>query len=168
MDKLLNPDTGLVIWTVVTFLSLVFILKSFAWGPLLSALEEREARMKAEREGAEAARAEAERIKADLEAEMAGLDAKSRELLSKAMKDGDALRARLKAAAEADAKRITEKTMAELADEKERLVRELRREVTSLSVMAAEKLLRKSVDDEVQKTVLESFFKDLDSQKRAN
>ncbi|MEK7858881.1 MAG: F0F1 ATP synthase subunit B [Elusimicrobiota bacterium] len=168
MDKLLQPDTGLVIWTIVTFMALVFILKKVAWGPLLASIEEREARMKDERRRAEEARAAAEKIRAELEAEMAAVSAKSRELLAQATKDGEALRAALKSAAEADAQKIKDKTMAELSEEKERLVRDLRKEVASLSILAAEKLMRKSVDDGVQKTVLEGFFKDLEGQKRHN
>lgn len=168
MDKLLQPDTGLVIWTIITFLLLVFILKKFAWGPLLHAIEEREARMKADLEGARAARAEAERIRAQIEAEMSGLQSKSRELLLKAQQDAEALGARLKAGAEEDAGRIRQKTMSDLEAEKQRLVRELRQEVASLSILAAERLLRKSVDDGVQKTVLEGFFKDLEAKKVKN
>ena len=168
MDKLLQPDTGLVIWTIVTFMALVFILKKVAWGPLLASIEEREARMKDERRRAEEARAAAEKIRAELEAEMAAVSAKSRELLAQATKDGEALRAALKSAAEADAQKIKDKTMAELSEEKERLVRDLSKEVASLSILAAEKLMRKSVDDGVQKTVLEGFFKDLEGQKRHN
>ena len=73
MDTLLNPDTGLVIWTVVTFLCLVFLLKKFAWGPLVGAIEEREAKLRADREGAEAARRQAEGIRAELEQRIADL-----------------------------------------------------------------------------------------------
>ncbi|MEK7388197.1 MAG: F0F1 ATP synthase subunit B [Elusimicrobiota bacterium] len=165
MDKLLSPDAGLMIWTIVTFLCLVTILKVFAWGPLLHAVEEREARLKADREGAEKARSEAERIQRELEAQLAGVQLKSKDLLAAAAKDGEALRSRLKAEAEADAQAIREKTSADLAAEKDRLVGDLRKEVAQLSVMAAEKLMRKSVDDGVKKTVLEGFFKDLDSSK---
>lgn len=165
MDKLLNPDTGLIVWTIITFLCLVFIMKKLAWGPLLHAIDERESRLKAEREGAESARKEAERIKNELDAQMNSLNAKTRELLAQAQKDADALRAQLKAAAESDSAKIREKTMQELADEKERLVRDLRKEVAGLSVIAAERLMRKSVDENVQKTVLEGFYKDLESKK---
>ncbi|MBI3288677.1 MAG: F0F1 ATP synthase subunit B [Elusimicrobia bacterium] len=165
MDKLLNPDTGLMIWTIVTFFSLVAILKMFAWGPLLKAIDDREARLKADREAAEKARCEAERIQKELEAQMSGVQAKSKELLAAAAKDGEALRAKLKAEAEADAQAIKIKTAGELAAEKDRLVSDLRKEVAQLSVLAAEKLLRKSVDDGVQKSVLEGFFKDLDASK---
>lgn len=167
MDKILNPDTGLMIWTIVTFLCLVGILKAFAWGPLLHALEEREARIKADRDGAEKARAEAERIQRELEAQMAGVQAKSKELIAAATKDGEALRAKLKAEAEADAAAIKAKTSADLVAEKEKLVGELRKEVATLSVMAAEKLMRKTVDEGVQKSVLDGFFKDLESAKKA-
>jgi len=167
MDKLIVPDTGLMFWTIVTFLCLVVILKKAAWGPLLKAIDEREYRLKEDRLAAEKARAEAERIQKELEAHMSGVQAKSRELLAAAAKDGEALRARLKAEAEADARAIQEKTAAELVAEKNRLVGDLRREVASLSVMAAEKLMHKSVDDGVQKTVLEGFFKDLDASQKA-
>ena len=168
MDKLLNPDTGLLIWTIVTFLALVFILKKLAWGPMLHAIEEREARMKRDLEGAQQARADAQRIKDDLEGQMNGLQAKSREMLAQTQKEAEVLRAQLKAAAEADSAKIREKTMQELSDEKERLVRDLRKEVASLSILAAERLMRKSVDEGVQKTVLEGFFKDLETQKGHN
>ena len=165
MDKLLNPDTGLMIWVIVTFLCLVGILKLFAWGPLLGAIEAREGRIKADREGAEKARAEAERIQKDFEAQMAAVQARSKELLAAAMKDGEVLRAKLKAEAEADAQGIKDKTMADLAAEKNRLVGELRKETADIAVKAAEKLMRKTVDAGVQKTVLDGFFKDLESSK---
>ena len=168
MDQLLNPDTGLMIWVIITFLCLVGILRMFAWGPLLGAIEAREGRIKADREGAEKARAEAERIQKDFESQMAGVAAKTKELLAAATKDGEALRARLKAEAEADAQAIKDKTMADLATEKNRLVGELRRETASLAVQAAEKLMRKTVDAGVQKTVLDGFFKDLESSKAGN
>jgi F-type H+-transporting ATPase subunit b len=167
MGDLLTPDLGLAVWTVVTFLILVGVLKAFAWGPLLKAVEEREARLKADREGAENARAEAERIQKELEAQLAGIQAKTKDLLAAATKDGETLRAKLKAEAEADAAAIKSKTAAELIIEKQKLVGELRREVASLSVLAAEKLLHKSVDAGVQKSVLDGFFKDLESTKKA-
>ena len=167
MDTLLQPDTGLIIWTIITFVALVVLLKMFAWGPLLAAIEEREHKMKSDLDGARAARDEAEKIRQKLEADMAGLQAQGREMLAQATKDAEVLRAKLQASAEADAQKIKDKTMAELDDEKQRLVRELRKEVSTLSIMAAEKLLRKTVDEGVQKSVLDSFFKELE-QKRSN
>lgn len=166
MDKLLSPDSGLIVWTVLTFLSLVFVLGKLAWGPLIEAIEEREAKIKADRAAAESARAASEKIKAELEAEIAALESRGREMLSRAMREGEALRSSLESQAEASARKLKEKTLAELAEEKARLVGELRAEVAELSVLAAEKLLRRSVNDEDQKAALDSFFKDLDGRQR--
>ncbi len=161
MDKLLNPEPGLMIWTIVTFISMVFLLKKFAWGPLLHSIEAREEKMRSEREAAEQARAEAQRIQADLEARLADIDAKSREMLAEAAKQAEALRARHSAEAKEEAERLMAKTRAGLEEEKRRLTVELRQEVASLSVAAAEKLVRKSVDAGVRKTVLDQFFEEL-------
>ncbi len=163
MDKLLQPDPGLMIWTIITFLVLVAILKKAAWGPLLAAIEARERRLGEERAAAEKARAQAERIQRELEEKLSSVHAQSRELLAAAARDGESLRAKLRAAAEDDARAIKDKTAAELAAEKNKLVAELRAHVADLSVSVAEKLIGKSVDDGVQKSVLDGFFKDLDA-----
>ena len=148
-------------WTVVTFLALVAILKRYAWGPLLAAVAERESRLKADAAAAQAARDEAGRIKDELAAQLAGLEARRQDVLSRAAKDGESVLARYKSAAEEDSRRLRDKTLAELDREKERLIGELRREVADLSVSAAERLLRRSVDPAVEKTVLEDFLKDV-------
>ncbi|MDE2040472.1 MAG: F0F1 ATP synthase subunit B [Elusimicrobia bacterium] len=168
MNRLLDPDTGMIIWTIVTFLALVLVLKLSAWGPLLRAIAERDSRIKANVDAAEAARAAAEQVRADLDVQMAGLSAKGRELLAQAQKEAEALRIRLRASAEADSASLRQKTMQDLAAEKDRLVGELRKEVAGLSVLAAEKLIRKSIDAGVQKSVLEDFYRDLDARKAAN
>ena len=168
MDTLLNPDKGLIIWTIISFLVLVAILKTFAWGPLLHAIEEREAAMRREREQAEKARQEAERIQQEMAAQLAGIEAKAKELLSQAGKEGEVLRAKLKATAEEEVKALTEKTRAQLEEEKRRLVGELRKEVASLSVLAAERLIHKSIDAGVQKSVMDEFIKDLSSKDAKN
>ncbi len=167
MEKLFTPDVGLMVWTVVTFALLLGILGRFGWGPMIVAIEQREGRLREERQAAEAARAEAQRIQADLEGKLADLDRRSREILAAAAKEADALRAQNAAQAQAQAKQILGDARIELEEEKQRLVRDLRKEVAALSVLAAEKLLRKTVDESIQKNVLESFFKDLDA-KRIN
>ncbi len=161
MEKLVSPDPGLMLWTVVTFLILAAVLKRFAWGPLLAAIARREAGLKADVEAAKKARDDSERIKAELAAGLAEAGARRQETLARAAREGEALLAKFKAAAEEESRRLREKTAAELAREKERLVGELRREVAGLSVAAAEKLLRRSVDPAVEKAVLDDFLKDV-------
>jgi len=163
MDRLLSPDPGMMLWTIVTFLALAAVLKRYAWGPLLSAISAREARLKADAAAAQAARDESQRIQAELAAQLAGIEARRQEALDRAAKDGEAVLAQFQAAAEKEARDLRDKTMAELGRAKERLTRELRRDVADISVRAAEKLLRRSVDPAVEKRVLDEFLQDLES-----
>ncbi|MFC1679332.1 F0F1 ATP synthase subunit B [Elusimicrobiota bacterium] len=168
MDNLLNPDPGLVIWTIVSFLVLVTLLRVFAWGPLLAAVDEREKHLDEQRRGAEKAREEAEKIQRDLDERLRSAAEEARGIMAEAGKDGEALRAKLKAEAEGQAKGMLDKTRAQLDEERRRLVRDLRHEVATLSLKAAERLMHKTVDSGVQKVVLEEFFSELDQKGARN
>jgi F-type H+-transporting ATPase subunit b len=161
MDTLLNPDIGLLIWTIISFLLLVALLRIFAWGPLLGAVEEREHRLQNEREAAEGARQAAEKLKAELDQQLALIQARTQEALSQAMQQGAKTRDEIVRAAQDEAKALLEKSRRQLEEEKERLVRELRKDVSELSVRAAERLIKKSVDAGVQKSVLDDFLGEL-------
>jgi len=162
LDKLLDPHAGLMIWTVISFLVLVLLMKKFAWNAILGAVEARESRLREEREAAEKARREAERIQGEVESRLANASEEAKSLLAQAGKDGEAMRGKLKADAEGEAKVLVEKTRAQLEEERRRLVGELRSEVASLSLMAAERIMRKSVDKSVSKDALDQFFGELE------
>jgi F-type H+-transporting ATPase subunit b len=168
LDKMLDPHAGLMIWTVISFLVLVGLMKALAWGPLLGVVEAREQALRDEREKAEKARQEAENIHKDLEARLANAQAAVKEIIQQANKDGDKVRAKLREDAEAESKAMLEKTRKQLEEDKNRLVGELRDEVASLSVMAAERLIKKSVDGGVKKSVLDGFFGDLEKAEKKN
>jgi len=167
MGDLLNPDIGLMIWTIISFLILVVLLRVLAWGPLLASIDAREKGLREERERAEKAREESEKIQQDLEKRMAGATEEAKGLVAQASKDAEALRQKLKGEAEDEAKGLIDKARVQLNDEKNKLVGELREEVVSLSVSAAERLMKKSVDETVQKTVLDDFFSQLEKEKAA-
>lgn len=168
LDKLLDPHTGLMIWTIISFAVLVALMKRFAWGPILGIVEKREKDLREESEKAEAARAEAERIQSELEERLANAQTEVKEILARANKDGESVRSQLKEEATLESKNIIDKTRAQLEEEKGRLVLELRGEVATLSVMAAERLIKKSVDVGVRKDVLDTFFKDIDKAEALN
>jgi F-type H+-transporting ATPase subunit b len=166
MDKLLNPDIGLTLWTLVTFACVVFVLGKFAWGPILSALEARETQIKNDLSAADEARRAAETSRRDFEAKLAEMQAKTQALLAQAEKDGRKVREDMLKAAQDESARLSEKTRKELAEEQRRLVQELRGEVASLSVAAAEKLLSRSVDKAVQDKVLQEAAADIEKWSR--
>ena len=163
MENLLKPDLGLMVWTVVTFLIMVVVLKKIAWGPLLKALEDREEKIKGEVAAAERNRMDMERIKSEYESQLAGIEARARALLTEAEQKGSQARDAILKDAEAQARKLQEKARAELEAEKEKLVRELRAQTGDLSVDIAEKLMGQSVDKKVQDKMLKDFLHDLDS-----
>src|SRR5882762_9266609 len=106
MERLLQPDTGLMIWTVVTFLGLVLVLGKFAWKPLLQALNDREASIKRAIEEARAAKVTAEQLKAQYERELAQGQEKAQALLAQTAVDAQKVRERILKEAEEEAQRL--------------------------------------------------------------
>ena len=165
MERLLQPDTGLMIWTVVTFLGLVFVLKKFAWKPLLQALNDRESGIRRAIEDAQSARTTAEQLKAQYEKELAQGQAKAQALLAQTTAEAQKVRERILKEAEQEAQRLSAANKRQLEEEKANVLRDLRKEVAGISVLAAEKLVRHSMNQKAQDTLLMDFFEDLDKQK---
>lgn len=154
MDTLLKPDTGLIIWTIITFVVLVAVLAKTTWKPILSGLQSREDRIRNDLARAERAQKEAEAMRAQYETQVAEAQRKMQEMVTAARADAERTRAQLVADARAEADRLLEKGRADLNGEAERLKGELRQEVGGLAVAAAEKILGRAVDPKMQEDVL--------------
>lgn len=156
----INP--GLLLAQVVTFLIGMGLLWKIAWGPLTRLLRERRARIQQDLQTAERAKQDMGRLKTEYEQQLAQIQTKANELFAQAERDGQAAREQLLQVAQEEARRLTEKTRRQLEEEKVRLVKELRSEVGNLSILAAERLVRQTVDERVQAQFLEELFRDLD------
>lgn len=163
MENLLKPDVGLMFWTVVTFLMMVFILKKIAWAPLLKMLEEREEKIRKEIAGAQKNREEMERMKTEYERQLGEIEERARGLLSEAEQKGAKARELILKEAEIETRKLAEKSAQQLQAEKEKLIKELRNEVGELSVLIAEKLMRQSIDKQVQEKFIQDFLKNLET-----
>jgi F-type H+-transporting ATPase subunit b len=166
MDKLLQPDTGLMIWTVVTFVLVMLVLTKSAWKPILDAINAREAGIRENIERAEKANAEANGLRERYEAQLAEAQRKIQEMVSQARTDGERARAELVAAAKAEADRIVEKGRRDLGGETEKLRQQLRSEVADLSLVLAEKILRRSVDKKVADEIVNDSVRAVSEAKR--
>lgn len=155
---MLNPDIGLVFWTGISFLIVLFLLAKFAWKPILGAVKQRE-------ENIENALLAAEKA----QAEMQKLNAKNEELLVQAREERDALISEAKAAREkmiseakttanAEAERIMTSAKASIEIEKKAAIAELKNTVGALSLEIAEKVVREKLsDDNKQKELVEKL-----------
>jgi F-type H+-transporting ATPase subunit b len=159
---LVTPGLGLIVWTTLVFLILVFLLGKFAWKPILNAVHAREEAIDQALKQAEAARAEMGKLQASKEQ----LLKQAREEREAIVKEGRAMRdamiAEAKDAASAEAAKILESARTQIHQEKMAAVTELKNQVAQLAIDMAEKVLRAELaQPEVAKANVERDIKDL-------
>ncbi len=159
MDALLTPALGTLVWATIAFLAVLFLLKRFAWGPILGALNDREQRINEALGAAERARQEMEVLHADNERLLREARAQRDVILKDAREAAEKLvsEARSRAKEEADRDLVLAKDA--IALERKAAVAELKAEVATLSVQIAEQLLRQSlVQDEAQQALVKKLM----------
>ncbi|GGD79897.1 F0F1 ATP synthase subunit B [Planktosalinus lacus] len=151
---LVTPGFGLVFWTAITFLILLFILKKFAWKPILGAVSSREESIKDALAAAEAARREMENLQADNERILQEARAE-REAMLKEARD---MKNKMIADAKEDAKLTADKMIAQaqeaIQSEKKAAIAELKGQVASLSLEIAEKVVKQELSNKGQQEKL--------------
>ena len=159
--ELLIPNPGLVFWTGIAFLLLVFLLSKFAWKPILQTLKIREESIDEALKAAELAREEMGELKADNEKLLVKAREEREQLLRDAGKAASMIKEEAKANAEAISKRMMDDANAGIEAEKQSALAEVRNQVANLSVEIAEKIIRKNLEnDKAQKALVEEFLKD--------
>ena len=159
---LITPGLGLVFWTAITFLCLLFILKKFAWKPILDSVNERE-------DGIKNALASAE----DAKKEMQNLNASNEQLLKDAraerdalMKDAREIKDKMISDAKEEAKEVTSKLIenaqVSIEQEKQTALAELKKQVADLSIGIAETVIKKELTSkEEQLKLVEGILKEV-------
>lgn len=145
MENLVRPDLGLYVWTLLTFLALAVLLKKYAWGPLLKALEERRATIEKSVEDAKKATAELQRVQEESARLMAEARSEAAAIVTRSRADADRFREEMRKKAAEDAQAIVKNAEKEIQLETARAVAQLRTEAVDLSVAIAGKLLRKNI-----------------------
>ncbi|NND89049.1 MAG: F0F1 ATP synthase subunit B [Flavobacteriaceae bacterium] len=164
MEKLINDFSfGLFIWQIILFVLLLFLLRKFAWKPILKAVEDRETGIKDALDSAEKAKLE-----------MANLQADNEKLLQEArsereamMKEAREMKAKMIADAKEEAQTEANKTIANaqvaIEGEKKAAIAELKATVATLSVEIAEKVVKNELSSkESQLALVDSMLKDAD------
>ena len=158
---LVTPDIGLIVWTGISFGLLYLILKKFAWGPILGAVNEREQSIKDALEAADKAKEEMENLKADNEKILKEARAEKEALLKEARE----IKSKLISDAEEEAKRKSKKMVDEaktaIQNEKNSAMNELRNTVVDLSIGIAEKVISEELaDKDKQLKIIEDILED--------
>jgi len=158
--SLLDPNPGLIFWTAITFVLVLLILKKIAWGPILGALEEREKGIQSSIDRAYGAKEEAEAILRQNKETLAKAEAESDRIIREGREFADKIRAEITEKAHTESQKMIGAAKEEIEQEKRRALDVLRNEVADLAVRGAEKIIRASLDGEVQKKVVDSMIAD--------
>jgi F-type H+-transporting ATPase subunit b len=145
MNPLVQPDPGLYIWTIATFLILLALLAKFAWRPLLAALEQRQQSIRQSLDDARKAREELQRVQADATRILNEARAQADGIIASTRADANRLREELREKAQAEASGMVRNAERQIELETARALQTIRQEAVELSVAVASKLLQRNI-----------------------
>ena len=165
-NPLVQPDPGLFIWTILTFLVLLAVLAKFAWKPLLKALETRQEAIKKALDDAERAKLELTRLQQESTAiiDQARMEADS--ILAKTRSDAERVREDLKIKAKEEADTIIRNAQQQIQLQTRQALQQLRNEVADISVMIASKLLQRNLVKEDNDRLIVETLKQIETSKQ--
>jgi len=145
--ELVKPEIGTIFWMTIVFLTLVFILGKFAWGPIMKSLKEREDSISDALKSAEKAKEEMSRLNADNQKILAEAKIERDQLLKEARDIKEKMIADAKGLASVEAAKIIENAKLAIESEKMAAINQIKTQVAELSIEIAEKILSKELAD---------------------
>ncbi|MCX6291256.1 MAG: F0F1 ATP synthase subunit B [Bacteroidetes bacterium] len=162
MEKLIQPEIGLIFWMTLSFVVVLYILGKFAWKPILKALSEREQNIEEALNTARKAKEEMIALKSDNERLLNEARGERDKMLKEARDTKDAIIAEAKGKAQAEANKIMASARDSINNEKMAAITELKNQVAKMSIEIAEKILRHELSqDEKQKALMENLIRDI-------
>ena len=155
---LLNIEPGLIIWTVITFIILLIVLRKVAWGPILTTLEQREHTIRNSLEEAQRARQEAEQVLVQHQQILADANREVIRLLEQGREEAERLRVSMTEQAREEAQRLTEAARREIVRERQRAMQELKSTAADLALAAAGRLLHAAMTGEDHRRLVTEFL----------
>jgi len=163
MNPLVQPDPGLYIITIVTFLLLLWAFNKLAWKPLKATLLAREDSIRTSLDDARQAREELQRLRGESAQMLAEARAEADTILSRTREDANRFRDEMKDKAQADAATIVKNAERRIEMETSRAVQQIRAEAVEFSVAIASKILQRNVSKEDNERLIEETFRQIES-----
>jgi F-type H+-transporting ATPase subunit b len=162
-NPLVQPDPGLYIWTILTFLVLLWLLARYAWRPLLGALDVRQESIRKSLDDARAAKQELERLNVESQKILAQARTEADGILSATRSDANRFRDELKQKAQAEAAGIVKNAERQIQQETARALQQIRTEAVDISIAIASKLLQRNVSRADNERLIEETFREIEA-----
>lgn len=144
------------------FLIVVWLLKKYAWGPLLSMIEERRENIVSEFREIEFQKKDLEKQRSEYDDKVKEIEQERRQKLLEGVNEGQKIAAELKATAQGEAKEIITKAREESAREVIKAKAQLKKDMVTITMSAAEKLLREKLTDDRDRQLVGDFIEQID------
>lgn len=160
--KLVTPDIGLIFWTGLIFLLLLFILTKYVWKPILSAVEKREKNIQESLDSAKKMQKEMERLKSQNENLLKEARVERDEMIKSAKETSDRMISDARATAKIEAEKVISSAKTAFESEKQKAAEDLKNQVASIALEIAEKVLREDLSSkEKQKDLANKYAADI-------
>ena len=161
--SLLEINPGLMVWTLVTFVALLLILKKFVWGPILAAVDRREESLRQMFEAAEKAKLQAQQLIESYEQQLAA----AREEVDKIIENGKIRAGKaadgIIAQAHEESRDLVERAKAEIIRERDEAAAQIRDGVVKISLEAAERLIMKTLEEADHRRFIEQTIAEIET-----
>jgi len=150
------------LFTLAIFVLLLYILRKYAWGPILTGLQKREDHIRQSIEDAEKAREDGQKALQDYQEQLAQARAKSQAIIDKGRSDAKQLAENLKNQAKDEAQSLRDRAQQDIASAKNQALREIYDQVTNLATDMAGRIVQKSLTPEDHRQLLQESLDKLD------
>ena len=159
---LVSPNVGLMIWTLIAFLAAFLILRKYAYPQIDAFLQRRADAIAESLDAAEHAKKEADQLLEEYRARLKEAREQADDIVARARKAADSHQEETKVAAKQYREELMATTRRDIENETRRALAEIRKEVADLTVIATEKVTRKSLDGEDHKRLIEEALAEVD------
>jgi F-type H+-transporting ATPase subunit b len=159
---LVDPVVGLMIWTLVVFGLTMYVLWKVAFPRIAEALDKRQRMIEDSIDTAEKTKAEADALLREYRERLSDARGQADEIVARARRTAEAHEAEMQAEARAKREEMMEQTRRDIEAETRRAIQQIRAEVADLTVLATEKVTRKSLDSADQKRLVDEALAELD------
>jgi F-type H+-transporting ATPase subunit b len=164
---LLTPNLGLAFWTILTFLVVLFVLRRYAWKPILDAMEARERGIKKLIDDAEQARAEAEELLQQYRRQLAEARAEGARILAEGKSAAERLREEMLARARTEAEAVVTRAGHEIDLERLKALTEIKEQAVDLAIAAASKVIDAELDGARHRRLVEDYLREVEAAPQA-
>ena len=159
---LVQPDIGLMVWTLLVFAISGYLLRKYAFPQIAQALDKRQRAIEESIESAERTRAEAEELLNEYRQRLAAAREQAEAILARARKAAETTEHETLEQARKRREELLAQTKRDIETETRRAIQEIRNEVADLTILATEKVTRKTLTEDDQKRLIEEALADLD------